>query len=775
MHEDQPGGVEQVLHECEAVAVFLTPRDRQGGWRAAFGEAEARVPEPYWLFAEDENTPLALGFPLLVTTAWESFCRDLSRLVEAETLYRCALALQEPTGKATLVELRTAIARRLADLLENAHLNDHGRRLPEILWLAVSREVAESGQAAARGIPPRHPSISPPAVEEIRYTVAQRLTDVAQRAETEALSRLRRFGAIESSAPPPPFSAALRQDLLPVAETRISRQLEELDAYLQGHLKVDPARFHRVVEQTTAKFDALRQRDGSFNHALSLLDPEAASFPSERALFSTACLDLLAAWKHPETPRLSPDMITLLKDLSGRLKRFEVIACLRSRLYPVSSKGSRPVTRLRGQFVTLSASMRPLDFTNPGVVDSTVRRYGLLYDLVEFTQLVEELRRRGHSAEENGLRFMVRFQRQIEEIRARHRLKFEKFLGDGGFYSARSARAVLLAAAELRILYERLRHQGFPFDRGLRLALNVGTYHLLPMTVAGDDRPHFEFFGHGLVELARLTTGKTTHEVEDIADFLLASGYDVHRVLEFLEPVRHGSRYPEHVRERSYAAFLAENGELVNLGGVVTEAFLRDLEVEWAGPLGEVEHHGLHWVLLPCRAERLDGPWIGLRFLGTARLKGLQPTPLAEMVVFDQPPDGLRTLPEATTLVKGLLELAADGGRAAVPPPTREAADHARLCVVSALEDAGSRTWYIGHYFEESDALANAFHVPLNPVDLQDGEPFEAWLFRRREELGKLYHGLRRDSSGATVPLDSLRGRDGYFTCLLASPHRSPR
>ena len=776
MIERERSAIEEVLLQSEGLSRFLTPRDKAGGWRAYFGEAAPRVPEPYWLYTDDERTQLVLGYPLRISSGWESFCRDLGRLVEGEAHYRSALAAGEPTNKPALVEQRLAVAQRLAEMLENAMLHDHSRRFPEVLWLAVSREMANAVRTAVRSVFAHAPNLAPKSVEEIRYTVAQRLTDLSHRAEQEALLRLQKWSAAESRPAITSFGRLLRADLLPVAETHVGAELKELGAYLQGHLKVDPARFHKLLAATAAQLDNLRHRDGSFDRTLALLDEEAATLPSERLFFSPAVLDLLSVWGHPDVPHLSTDMIRLLKDLSARLKRFEVVACLRNRLFPVTMRGSRAVTKVHGQNVRLSAFTRPLDFANAGVVDSAVRRFGLLYDLVEFTQLLEDLRRRGHSAEESGLRFMVRFQREIEEIRARYRLKFEKFLGDGAFYSARSARSVFLAAADLRILYERLRHQGFPFDRGLRLAVNVGSYHLLSMATDPNERPHFEFFGHGLTELARLTSGKTTREVEDITDFLIAHGYDVHRILEFLEPVRHGSRYPDHVKQRPYAAFLAENNELINLGGVVTEAFLRDLDAEGAGLLARAERYGLAWLLLPCDRERLDGPWVGLRALGTARLKGLDPTPVAEMVVFDEPPDDMQALGDDASLLHNLQEL---GGKQETPieslVPTDDAALVPHLCVVSALEHEDSRDWYIGQYLEEIDALAHGFRVPLNPVDLQEGEPLEAWLFRRRGELAMLYQGLRRDSHGSTVPLESLRSRDGYFTCLLSAPHHSPR
>jgi hypothetical protein len=295
------------------------------------------------------------------------------------------------------------------------------------------------------------------------------------------------------------------------------------------------------------------------------------------------------------------------------------------------------------------------------------------------------------------------------------------------------------------------------------------------MFSSSSERSHFEFFGHGLVELARLTTGKTTHEVEDIADFLIASGYDLHKVLQFLEPVRHATRFTEFVKDRPYAAFIAENGELVNVGGVVTEGFLRDLEGEWGDlPVMKADHLGTRWLLLATAADGESAPWVGLRSLGTARLKGLDPTQLAELVVLETLPPGAAPVDGNAPLLQ-MLQLLSGAGLDITEVGAARGEVDPQLCVVSVLEDEANRTWYIGRFEDEVEALMNAFRVKLAPVGLKDGEPFEAWLFQRRADLAKLYQGLRRHSSGATVPLEDLRRRDGYFTCLLATPHRSPR
>jgi hypothetical protein len=130
-------------------------------------------------------------------------------------------------------------------------------------------------------------------------------------------------------------------------------------------------------------------------------------------------------------------------------------------------------------------------------------------------------------------------------------------------------------------------------------------------------------------------------------------------------------------------------------------------------------------------------------------------------------------LPAGTPLVSTLRTLAQPA--AAVQPAKLSEELEPRLCVASALEEDGKRAWYLGLWVEELDALASAFRVPLEVGQWPPGEPLEAWLFRQREELAKLYQALRRKSSGATLPLDQLRQRPGYLACLLNAPQRSPR
>ena len=769
--------IEQILLQSKDSCVLLSAAEMAGAWRNAFGEAAAHVPQPYWIMPEDElaGEP-ELGFPVRITPVWEAFTRELARLIEAEAAYRLTLPSQGEDTKAALLELRRAVTSRIADVLENAVIYDYGQRLPSIFWLVLTAETADRVQVVTRKLAPELQQAGPHVADELRYEIARRLVELANRAKNEVTERLRRADVAEPSPASQAFFNLLTADLIPFVERRISPDLRELARFLQGQLRLDAGRFQQITRDLAANVTQLRSEDPAFDRVLAAVDPEAPGLPSEHLPFNQALLGLLEVWPNAKTPRLSSEMRGLLADLTLRCKRAEVINALRDRIVPVSERGSSVVARLGDSTVKLSDLTRPLDFTAPGVLPSVVRRYGLLYDLIEFSHILEELRRRGRTIEEQAIRQMVRFLGQVGEIRGRHALKFEKFMGDGAFYSARNARSVLRAASELRLLYERLRGQGFPFDRGLRLAMNVGTYHLLPMVSAAADRPHFEFFGHGLVELARLTSGKTTHEVEDIADFFIAAGYDLHKVLRFMEPVRHAVRVPEAVRDRPYWAAIVENGELVNHGSVATEWFLRDLEVELGdAPMFDIEHQGLRWIALIPAPDEQDAGCVAVRLLGTPHLKGLEPMPIAEVAVLEGPPPQDKALPQGTSLLLSLQLLAAASRQSPAPALSDTYDVDPQLCVVSVLEEENERTWYVGLFEESVDALRNAFRIRLMPVGLRDGEPFEAWLFRRRGELAKLYSGLRRDSTGATVPLEDLRSRDGYFACLLSSPQRSPR
>jgi hypothetical protein len=491
-------------------------------------------------------------------------------------------------------------------------------------------------------------------------------------------------------------------------------------------------------------------------------------------LLEPRLLDAIHTSGLADTIHLSRNQMDLLRDLGLRLKTFELLAALRRRILPMQRQGPTLVLAGPSSATPIAKTTRPYDFTAPGVVDSSVRRFGLIYDLSNFTTVLEEVRKAGRMAEERALQFMYIFQNRLEAIRLRRRLTFEKFLGDGAFYTSRRALRVIAAACEIQQVYEELRGVGFPFNHGIRIAVNYGVFRLLPMLHPGPGAERFEFFGHGIVELARLTTGKSTREISDIAEFLIHSGYDPGEVDLFLSPLASARSGHEEVSTRPYAATLDSHGELVNEGIVVALPFLEELELELnIAKISMATVDNVRWAFLPVDPALPDTLYVGLRYLGVARLKGLPPQELAEAVVWAELPQNAEEIDFERSLIGLLRRLTQSEDSREEATPEETGTISTNLLVITYLLEDGARKWIFGEYRDTDDVLLHSIQVPIQTPELKPGEPMEMWLFRNRFELARVYEGLRRENAGIAVPLPTLRGRAGYLACFLAAPHRA--
>jgi hypothetical protein len=287
----------------------------------------------------------------------------------------------------------------------------------------------------------------------------------------------------------------------------------------------------------------------------------------------------------------------------------------------------------RGPSTLYSRAIRPMNFGRRGIVEPIVYRYGLVYDITSFTQTLGEIARGGKEGEQSSYRQMLDFQRELAEITRRYGLQFEKFLGDGAFYTSRRATRTAQAALEIQQFYATLRANGFAFNKGMRIALNYGYYRLLPMQVSTDGTEIMEFYGPGIVELSRLTTGKATKEIEDIQHLLLSHGYDQMDVYKFFAPLSRGSRSDASVEAREYYAFVNENGHLINEGIVASIPFLKELSqevIEDGQRLYRLRAKWGSYIGLPAVSE--SGVYVAIRILGSVSLKGIGSVEVAEIV-----------------------------------------------------------------------------------------------------------------------------------------------
>jgi hypothetical protein len=762
----------RVLKEELQRPLYLTPEEVNGGWCDVFPALATSLPAPFPIFARDEEHVVTWGYPLLLSDGVRKLRLALDNLVRSETLLRT----HQPAGRSELK--RTALANRekyhssVSKTLENVFMNDYHRGLVDLFLLFHSGEVIRALAQAPQA--KDHERSTSTGSGERREQVASVIADLLRKAALTAVDNLRQLARVQITPALTPLLGIICQDQLLLVESRPPSDLQQVSSYLQSRFRQNAQTLHEANMRVLERLNDLVVRRPEVGSLLRIAVGSNLKLDRPEVLLQPRLLDAIRGADLAETLYLSAVQLDLLRELGLRLKTFELLSTLRRRILPMQRQGTNLVFAGPSSATPIAKTTRPYDFTAPGVVDSAVRRFGLIYDLSNFTTVLEEMRKAGRMAEERALQFMYVFQNRLEAIRLRRRLTFEKFLGDGAFYTSRRALRVIAAAAEIQQVYEQLRGIGFPFNHGIRIALNFGVYRLLPMLHPGLEAKRFEFFGHGIVELARLTTGKSTREVSDIAEFLVHSGYEPSEVDAFLAPLSEVRSSQAGGPLRRYAATLDVHGELINEGIVVALPFLEELELELElENLEIVEIENLQYLAFPIDPGVSDTLYVGLRYLGVARLKGLPPQELAEAAVWTELPSETTSVPFRTPLIDCLRRLvvadedlyAEDAARA------QEVGDH--LIVITYVLEDGTRKWVFGEYRDVDDVVLHSLQIPIRTPELSPGEPMEMWLFRNRFDLAQMYEGLRRESVGKVVPLTTLRSRPGYLACYLAAPHRA--
>lgn len=764
-----------VLNDELRRPVVLTPDEVNGGWRDLFPTLASCLPPPYPIFGLDEEKVVTHGYPVLRSDGALQLHRHLDNLVNAEVQYRLTSEFDPDVDKRSVMTERDRLHRSLLAILENVFMNDYGRGLTEVFLLYLSGEVVRAVARVPRLVR-RVDRLSGDAdVQHHRLVVASILGGLIQRAAHGASDRLRKLARVRLAPKISPLLAIICSDPILLTEARLTENMTSLDSYLTSRVRTDAATLTKQLSSAVNRLSQLMARRTALGELLAAAVAVDVDLTRPWTMLEPRLLDTLARADLLDSVGLSGQRAAELRELGLGLKRFELLAALRQRIVMMTHHGNQLVIvdpTVRGP---VAPTTRPYDFTTPGVVDTSVRRFGLVYDLTNFTAILEEVRKKGRAAEEKALQFMYVFQNRLEEIRRDYRLTFEKFLGDGAFYSSRRALRTLAAACEIQRAYDRLRRSGFPFDQGIRMAMNYGVYRLLPMLGSNREISRFEFFGHGIVELSRLTTGKSTREVAEIAEFLIRAGYDPGEVDRFLAPIataRSAARVPG---DRTYAASIDAHGELINEGIVLTLEFVRHLDRELDLPsITEVSDHGVRWLLFPLEPDR-PGPFqIGLRLLGVGRFKGLAPIELVEAAVWTEIPAEARVVSDGVSLVDALRRLGQPGQEQSGNDDVDQHLIDEDLVVLSFLDSAGERRWIFGRHRPSDDVLLKAVEMPMQIPGLSEEEPLETWLFRNRYELERLYLGIQRTDGGTTIPVGPLRTRAGYVGCFLAAPYKAP-
>jgi hypothetical protein len=668
-------------HLLKGTFHFLRPTAEEV--RRVFPEGLRLLPTPYPIYLEDESATPFQGFPVLMSEGAEALREALAQYIEVEEEAQLKALRREPFPRTAYASAWERYRALLIQAVENATLSSYGRHYPTIFWLHHSLDIARRLRESPKRVLRFDVELGRRHGDQIKYRVFEKLADQVRTAVYETVNLLAPDLQEGEEDLSPRLLARMFENVLIFTEEQVSGDLAELSSYLNGYLRIDARELRGRLDRLAAWHAQALADDPELRaiaaHLLGM-DPDTER---RHLLTRPGWLSVLAQRQTYDPGELLPPfLVQVWETLLGKLREFEILNALRALLLPVRREGpSRLVFRAGGldrtwvgqRLIYLSPATRPLDFMSPSVIDPLVHRFGLIYDISDFSEVVSVLRRAGTDQQEQAFRQMFRFQRRINRLAGTYRLQLEKYLGDGAFYTSRQPLPSLLCAIHLQRLYRCSLDEGLPFDHGMRIGLNFGHYRLFPIQSGGEGEPdRYEFFGHGVVELSRLASGKGTQELEEIKHVLISYGYPRQTVLRFFEPLvdRNLDVVDRGEETRRFFAYINRNGSLINEGIVATGEYIRELAQSLSSPRlyrGQQASRTYVVLSLPDGEEQL---WVGLRRLGVAHLKGLDDLPVYEIVDGSDRNDFELVEIEDLDLLPTLDRLAAAGViRSAARPP----------------------------------------------------------------------------------------------------------
>ncbi|MEO6259569.1 MAG: hypothetical protein ABIP63_04430 [Thermoanaerobaculia bacterium] len=613
-------------------ATFLLPQELQRNLEELFPNMEALLPQPYKIFPIDETHSPAFGFPVAEAPVLKEMDAKLDRWLTDEVVWQVG---RQPAAKEKAQVTFAAYLAQLMRLAENALLSNLLNDYHAVFWLAHSLDLGRHFCSIPRRVSAVDVQAGRTQGDALKYRIYAKWTSETREAMTQvAIKAAAVLDGEEQRGLQ--FFRLLQDDVLAFTEEFIGPDLRELRPFVNGYLRRDFQSFRDGYERLRNVATETLQKDRTFRASLPLFGANPDQGITLALLLDGRFQPFL--FDHPSVQNvLSREDREQFQLIAKRLREFAILNQLRRGItwMSTSPEGDIVSTDKRSS-MSFSRSTRPLDFGRPGVVDPMIYRFGLIYDISNFTETLGNVRRAGKKEEVNSYRHMLLFQRKIESVAERHLLQFEKFLGDGAFYTTRRALRLVRGAVEIQHFYSEMRKKGFAFNKGLRIAVNYGYYRLLPMKVASSEERITEFYGPGIVELSRLTTGKANKEIEDFAAFLMAHGYNQAKVQQFFAPLAHGVDVIDHTEHaREFYAYVNVNGHLINEGIVASMSLLQELSNELSQEGQPLYALKAPWGNYLGFAPAIDGvEFLGVRLIGTVSLKGLDQIEVGEIASF---------------------------------------------------------------------------------------------------------------------------------------------
>jgi hypothetical protein len=769
-----PSPLVTYLESRPDTATFLLGSELERTVEEIFPRAETLLPRPYKIFPADETQAPSLGFPVADAPVMRELDAKLDRWLADEVAWQAG---RQQAAKEKAQIAYSAYMTQLLRLAENALMSNLLSDYHAVFWLAHSFDLAKQFSSIPRRVSTYDTQTGRTQGDAFKYRIFAKWASDTREAMAQLATKASSILEGEEQRGLQ-FFRLLTDDVLILSEEFIGPDLRELRSFVNGYLRRDFQAFRDSIERIREIAIELLQRDRTFRAALALLGSTAETIPMA-LLLDTRFQSFLFEQNAIQSAVTREDR-EQLQLIAKRLREFAILNQLRRGITTMTVTADNQIVSADKRATVYSRSTRPMDFGRPGVVDPMVHRFGLIYDISNFTETLGNIRRGGRKEEISSYRQMLLFQRKLDSIADRHLLQFEKFLGDGAFYTTRRALRLVRAAVEIQRCYADVRRKGFAFNKGVRIALNFGYYRLLPMKGSGNERIT-EFYGPGIVELSRLTTGKANKEIEEFVSFLLTHGYDQAKVQAFFAPLARGVDVIDHTQHaREFYAYVNNSGHLVNEGIVSSFSLLQELSNELTAEGQPLYRIRAPWGTYIGFAPSLTGlQYVGVRLIGMVSLKGLDEVQVGEIVPFA--PGEVEALPIDGTDPLSLVirqefhqerqsDLQLSPAKDFNKTTSEQALEPEMLVCLRNEPDGTENDVIIGEWDPRTDDLRRPLRFPrgdfVRLFDLR-GELTLELLTTRRETVRDLYNRLCDRTPTPAVPLADFR--ETYATFVLGA------
>jgi hypothetical protein len=771
-----PSPLVTYLESRPDTATFLLASEVRRTVEEIFPRAETLLPKPYKIFPADETQAPMFGFPVADAPALRELDAKLDRWLAEEVAWQ--IGRQQAAKEKAQLACATYMT-QLMRMAENALMSNLLSDYHAVFWLAHSFDLARQFSSIPRRVSTVDTQTGRTQGDAFKYRIFAKWAADTREAMSQLATKASPILDGEEQRGVQ-FFRLLTDDVLILTEEFIGPDLRELRSFVNGYLRREFQAFRDSIERLREIALDLLQRDRTFKASLPLFGAAIEQGIPIALLLDTRFQNFLFEQNAVQAAVTREDR-EQFQLIARRLREFAILNQLRRGITMMTVTPDRQIVSADKRATVYSRSTRPMDFGRPGVVDPMVHRFGLIYDISNFTETLGNIRRGGRKEEISSYRQMLLFQRKLDSIADRHLLQFEKFLGDGAFYTTRRALRLIRAAVEIQRCYSDVRSKGFAFNKGVRIALNFGYYRLLPMKGIGNERIT-EFYGPGIVELSRLTTGKATKEIEEFASFLISHGYNPGKVQMFFAPLARGVDVIDHTQHaREFYSYVNNSGHLVNEGIVASFSLLQELSNELAAEGQQLFRLRAPWGTYVGFAPSLTGlEYIGIRLIGMVSLKGLDEVEVGEIVPFV--PGEVEALPFDGTdaLVLAIRQefhqdrdtlMSSPSASAISDTTTSEQAIEAEIVICLRYQPDGTEEdVVIGEWDPRSDDLRRPLRFPrtdfIRLFDLKDDLTAELFT-NRRETVRDLYNRLSDRTPSPAVPLGDFR--EQYATFVLGA------